>query len=123
MSTADPSLNDRERDDYGEARSAPRTTGHPPALYFMFWGEFAERASYYGMRTILFLYLTTQFGLSDAVAGSTYSYFKAACYFLPLLGGFLAEAGTPVTDLEVEEQNLERVFLHLTGTALRDDAE
>ena len=57
----------------------------------MFWGEFAERASYYGMRTILFLYLTTQFGLSDAVAGSTYSYFKAACYFLPLLGGYLAD--------------------------------
>lgn len=57
----------------------------------MFWGEFAERASYYGMRTILFLYLTTQFGLSDADAGSTYSWFKAACYFLPLLGGFLAD--------------------------------
>ena len=91
MSTADPSLNDPKRDDYGEPRPAPRTTGHPPALLFMFWGEFAERASYYGMRTILFLYLTTQFGLSDAVAGSTYSYFKAACYFLPLLGGYLAD--------------------------------
>jgi len=73
------------------AAPAGGETGHPPALLFMFWGEFAERASYYGMRTILFLYLTTQFGLSDAVAGSTYSYFKAACYFLPLLGGFLAD--------------------------------
>ncbi|HEX3149117.1 MAG TPA: oligopeptide:H+ symporter [Gemmataceae bacterium] len=90
MSTTDPSWSDPERGDYAEPGVKP-TTGHPPALRFMFWGEFAERSSYYGMRTILFLYLTTQFGLSDAVAGSTYSYFKAACYFLPLLGGFLAD--------------------------------
>lgn len=79
------------RDDYREPGPSHSAPGHPPALLFMFWGEFAERASYYGMRTILFLYLTTQFGLSDAVAGSTYSWFKAACYFLPLLGGFLAD--------------------------------
>src|SRR5262249_15656907 len=31
---------------------------HPPAIWFFFWGEFAERSSYYGMRAILFLYLT-----------------------------------------------------------------
>jgi dipeptide/tripeptide permease len=90
LSTPDTPAND-QRDDYGDPGLTERTTGHPPALLFMFWGEFAERASYYGMRTILFLYLTTQFNLSDAVAGSTYSYFKAACYFLPLLGGFLAD--------------------------------
>src|SRR5262245_50817268 len=38
---------------------------HPIGLRFFFWGEFAERCSYYGMRAILFLYLTTQLKMSD----------------------------------------------------------
>jgi ABC-2 type transport system ATP-binding protein len=32
----------------------------------------------------------------------------------------LAEAGATVTSVEVEEPDLEAVFLHLTGKALRD---
>lgn len=67
------------------------TTGHPPGLKFFFWGEFAERCSYYGMRAILPLYLTTRLNLSDAQASQTYFAFKMACYFLPLLGGWLAD--------------------------------
>jgi dipeptide/tripeptide permease len=39
---------------------------HPIALLFFFWGEFAERASFYGMRAILPLYLTSVLGYSDA---------------------------------------------------------
>ncbi len=66
-------------------------TTHPRAFYFFFWGEFAERSSYYGMRAILPLYLTGVLGYSDPDATEIYSYFKAACYFLPLLGGFLAD--------------------------------
>jgi dipeptide/tripeptide permease len=66
-------------------------TTHPPALYFFFWGEFAERASYYGMRGILFMYLTAALHFSDADATSIVSWFKMACYFLPLVGGFLAD--------------------------------
>ena len=30
--------------------SLPLSTRHPIAFFFIFWGEFAERASYYGMR-------------------------------------------------------------------------
>jgi POT family proton-dependent oligopeptide transporter len=64
---------------------------HPKGFYFFFWGEFAERCSYYGMRAILPLYLTTVLKFEDGAATKTYSLFKAACYFLPLLGGFLAD--------------------------------
>lgn len=64
---------------------------HPPAIWFFFWGEFAERSSYYGMRAILFLYMTQALGLADTKAGPWYSYFKMACYFLPLLGGYIAD--------------------------------
>src|SRR5436190_3860768 len=64
---------------------------HPKALYFFFWGEFAERSSYYGMRAILFLYLTKVIHFSDTVATPVYSGFKMACYFLPLVGGIIAD--------------------------------
>jgi POT family proton-dependent oligopeptide transporter len=73
-----------------QAAAAVPTT-HPPAIWFFFWGEFAERASYYGMRAILFLYLTQVLGKSDTEAGPMYSWFKQACYFLPLLGGYIAD--------------------------------
>jgi POT family proton-dependent oligopeptide transporter len=69
----------------------PTSEKHPPGLKFFFWGEFAERSSYYGMRAILFMYLTTQLELSDGTANEWYATFKMACYLLPLLGGFLAD--------------------------------
>jgi hypothetical protein len=34
--------------------------------------------------------------------------------------GLMAELGVDLTSLEIQEPNLERVFLHLTGRALRD---
>ena len=45
----------------------PRTAGffsrHPVGFWFFFWGEFAERSSYYGMRAILALYMTEELAL------------------------------------------------------------
>src|SRR5438477_1909588 len=43
------------------------------------------------MRAILPLYLTTVLAFSDSHAAAIYSSFKAACYLLPLLGGYLAD--------------------------------
>src|SRR5215831_11767985 len=71
--------------------AAPVPTSHPPAIWFFFWGEFAERSSYYGMRAILFLYMTQVLLYADTDATPIYSYFKLACYFLPLLGGWIAD--------------------------------
>jgi POT family proton-dependent oligopeptide transporter len=68
-----------------------KATGHPPAIWFFFWGEFAERSSYYGMRAILFLYMTNALHLATAGANRTYYAFKMACYFLPLVGGIIAD--------------------------------
>ncbi|HVJ82853.1 MAG TPA: MFS transporter, partial [Planctomycetia bacterium] len=66
-------------------------TTHPKAFFFFFWGEFAERCSYYGMRAILPIFLTTVIALPEKDANTYYAWFKAACYLLPLLGGFLAD--------------------------------
>jgi POT family proton-dependent oligopeptide transporter len=64
---------------------------HPTGLWFFFWGEFAERSSYYGMRAILPLYLTAVLHFADTTAGPIYYGFKMACYFLPLVGGIIAD--------------------------------
>src|ERR1700679_4162571 len=68
-----------------------RLRDHPTGFWFFFWGEFAERCSYYGMRAILALYMTERLGVDKADAGTFMSLFIAACYFFPLVGGYLAD--------------------------------
>lgn len=71
--------------------TAPAKTGHPLAFLFFFWGEFAERCSYYGMRAILALYMTDRLGVDKGDAATFMSLFIAACYFFPLAGGWIAD--------------------------------
>jgi dipeptide/tripeptide permease len=71
--------------------STPAPRHHPAGFYYIFFGEFAERCCYYGMRTVLLIYLANCLELPQERANSTYSIFKASCYLLPLLGGFLAD--------------------------------
>src|SRR5690242_10191558 len=66
-------------------------TSHPAGFWFFFWGELAERSCFYGMRAILFLYMVELLGFSKDNAGSINYLFIAACYFLPLIGGYLAD--------------------------------
>lgn len=65
--------------------------GPPLGFWFFFWGEFAERCSYYGMRAILALYMIDKLGISEANAATYNSFFIAATYFLPLVGGYVAD--------------------------------
>lgn len=78
-------------EDANKPSTAAAPTGHPIGFWFFFWGEFAERSSYYGMRAILALYMTEKLGVSKEDAGTFMSLFIAACYFFPLLGGFVAD--------------------------------
>ena len=64
---------------------------HPIGFWFIFWGEFAERCSYYGMRAILVSYMMDKLYMSPKSAGTYYSMFVAGCYLLPLVGGFVAD--------------------------------
>src|SRR5262245_42694884 len=70
---------------------AVASTSHPPALWFIFWGEFAERCSYYGMRALLPLYLTQALHFTAKDASPIYFAFKMAVYLLPLFGGIIAD--------------------------------
>lgn len=64
---------------------------HPIGFWFFFWGELAERSSYYGMRAILALYMHDQLGFSEQNSSTTMHSFIAACYLLPLVGGWVAD--------------------------------
>src|SRR5262245_16939588 len=78
-------------DPSSEPRDPAASNSHPPAIWFFFWGEFAERSCYYGMRAILFAYLTTGLLFTAGDANLIYFPFKMACYFLPLVGGIIAD--------------------------------
>ena len=64
---------------------------HPKGFWFFFWGELAERSSYYGMRAILALYMVDKLGFSEGDASTMMSIFIGGCYLLPLVGGFVAD--------------------------------
>ncbi|HQR06590.1 MAG TPA: oligopeptide:H+ symporter [Gemmatales bacterium] len=65
--------------------------GHPTGFYFFFWGELAERCSFYGMKVILIVYMTKTLGFKDGEATKWESYFTAAAFLTPLLGGWIAD--------------------------------
>ncbi len=69
---------------------------HPPGLYLLFFTEAWERFSYYGMRGLLVLYLTTAaisggLGLDASFAVNLYGIFTALVYFTPIAGGWLTD--------------------------------
>jgi len=64
---------------------------HPIGFWFIFWGEFAERASYYGMGGILSVYMAEQLDFGQNKATTFRHLFIFGCYVLPLLGGYLAD--------------------------------
>ncbi|MBM3993069.1 MAG: MFS transporter [Planctomycetes bacterium] len=66
---------------------------HPIGFWFIFWGELAERCSFYGMMAILPRFIADDNGLylGDANSNTWVSMFKAGAYVLPLVGGFLAD--------------------------------
>ncbi|XP_064646491.1 solute carrier family 15 member 2-like isoform X2 [Lineus longissimus] len=65
--------------------------GYPIAVFFIIMTEFCERFSFYGMRTVLTLYLKNFLGLSGNVSTEVFHGFNMICYFMPLLGAIVAD--------------------------------
>ncbi|MDX9751224.1 MAG: peptide MFS transporter [Flavobacteriales bacterium] len=66
-------------------------TGHPRALYMLFFTEMWERFTFYGMRALLILFMTSQLFYPDAKANHIYGSYQALVYAMPLFGGMLAD--------------------------------
>jgi POT family proton-dependent oligopeptide transporter len=80
--------------------SPPQITTMPPGVPYIVGNEAAERFSYYGMNSILVIfmtkYLTDRMGhphlMSPEKADAWYHTFVTALYFLPIFGAVLADA-------------------------------
>ena len=70
--------------------------GHPPSLFILFFTEMWERFSYYGMRALLVLFLTSSlldggWGWDRKEALQLYGIYTGLVYLTPILGGFIAD--------------------------------
>jgi proton-dependent oligopeptide transporter, POT family len=65
--------------------------GHPKGLIVFFFANMGERFGYYTMIAIFVLFLQAKYGFTYAEASQYYGTFLAAVYFLPLLGGLIAD--------------------------------
>ncbi len=65
--------------------------GQPKGLYALALANTGERFGYYTMLAIFLLFLQAKFGFSAAAAGQFYAIFLAAVYFMPVIGGWLAD--------------------------------
>ena len=77
-----------------------KTDKYPPGIPYIVGNEAAERFSYYGMNSILVIFMTQYLmnaqgqpdHMTDAQADAWYHTFVSAVYFLPILGALLADA-------------------------------
>lgn len=91
------------------AADSRKFLGHPMGLFLLFFVEMWERFSYYGMRGILVLYLTSPTGgmrnpapsapkgfnpgpgWEDSVANTAYGWYTGLAYLTPIVGGMIAD--------------------------------
>jgi len=78
------------------ALPGPTILGHPNSLFTLFFTEMWERFSYYGMRSLLTLFLVSTaakggWGWSRADAATLYGTYTFAVYATPILGGWVAD--------------------------------
>src|ERR1043165_5340218 len=79
-----------------DARGQKQLLGHPYGLFVLFFTEMWERASYYGMRALLTLYMTGSvmqpgLGFPDSKATKIYGLYTMLVYLMGIPGGFLAD--------------------------------
>ena len=63
----------------------------PAGLYVLALANTGERFGYYTMLAIFLLFLQAKFGLDSAISGQIYAGFLALVYFMPLVGGWVAD--------------------------------
>jgi proton-dependent oligopeptide transporter, POT family len=84
----------------GYSTAPLKTDKMPPGIFYIVGNEAAERFSYYGMNSVLVIFMTQYMmnssghpdHLTDTQADAWYHSFVSLAYFLPVLGAFLADA-------------------------------
>jgi dipeptide/tripeptide permease len=81
------SLNDINREQINETAKAK----YPKIVFLIIINEFCERFSFYGLRTVLYLFFVNFLELQKDTATAIYHAFTTLCYFTPILGAILAD--------------------------------
>lgn len=94
-----------------------RKKPYPKHIAFILGNEFCERYSYYGLRTILVLYLKYYMKMTENTSTAIYHGFTVLAYFFPILGGLVADSwlGKYRTILYVSILYAFGMVLHMMG--------
>ncbi len=71
--------------------TASKQKGHPKGLGVLFTTEMWERFNFYGMRTLLTLFLVEALTMGERQASFIYGGYLGLCYLTPMLGGYIAD--------------------------------
>ena len=77
--------------DGSSATEAIIETRQPRQLYLLFFAEMWERFSFYGMKALLMVYMTSQLHYDDPKAYAILGSYAALVYTMPMFGGFMAD--------------------------------
>src|SRR5215213_6545972 len=66
-------------------------TGHPKGLRVLFATEMWERFNFYGMRTLLAIFLAQALIMGEQQASFIYGGYLGLCYLTPMLGGYISD--------------------------------
>ncbi|XP_047116108.1 solute carrier family 15 member 1-like [Schistocerca piceifrons] len=83
---------EKEGEEIKVQRWPPSKIKYPRSVFFIVSNEFCERFTYYGMRTVLSIYLRNILGYTDEVSTIIYHTYTMLCYFFPIFGGILADS-------------------------------
>lgn len=69
----------------------PVPKGHPKGLRVLFATEMWERFNFYGMRTLLTIFLAQALVMGEQQASFIYGGYLGLCYLTPMLGGYISD--------------------------------
>lgn len=72
-------------------QSSTKVDKFPNQIKYIVWNEAGERYSYYGMRSILVIFLVQFLLMSKSDATADYHIFAGACYLFPVLGAYISD--------------------------------
>jgi len=84
-------MTDTVNDDMRAGSQEREFLGHPIGLIVCFFTEMWERFSYYGMLTILVLYLVKYHLFSTEKSSLIYGAYAGLVYMMPIIGGYMAD--------------------------------
>ena len=68
-----------------------RNIPYPKSVFLILGNEFCERLSYYGMKSILSIYINQKLHFDHDRSTTIYHPFTMLCYFCPMFGAMIAD--------------------------------